>query len=328
MAYPQPHTTWDPTQNINLKPIPYAAASPAPSEYSQGYYKPVAPSPQLDAETEYLRTQDSKIKKRIRNLRIVSRTLAVLLSGATLAPITMTLVKFFQTRNEYMVVDGEERTAWASGTIAWYTYMYFGISLVSFILNFIILVSYCCGVKNANKAAKIATWWNGVVLGAHVVVWAISVAIYRYGREPVDGRFVDLWGWTCSEAANAIQSQITNINFEQYCSIQVCMLQMSSFVPSLTKCIDDFFLYRNCQHRRRYSQCDNIHLRHRAHALEEEARESQFEGGLRERTSSLLALVFNSYIRQALAMLGCTHDLSKSNPNVAVQRLLFIQEWQ
>jgi hypothetical protein len=204
--------------------VPYGQSSPAPSIYStsaSSNYKPIAPSPYTDAELYALESKDKDIKKRIRTLRIISRALAVLLSAATLTPLTITLVKFFQTRNQTMVVDGEERTAWASGTIAWYTYMYFGISLVSFILNTVIMISYCRGVKGANQAAKYASWWTYIVLGGHVVVWAVSVGIYRSGKEPVNGSFKDLWGWTCSAAADDIQSQITNINFKQYCTIQV-----------------------------------------------------------------------------------------------------------
>ena len=53
-------------------------------------------------------------------------------------------------------------------------------------------------------------------------MWIASVAIYRYGKEPdVEGKFKDLWGWTCSPAAREIQDQITNVDFDTYCNIQV-----------------------------------------------------------------------------------------------------------
>ncbi|KAK5173119.1 uncharacterized protein LTR77_003241 [Saxophila tyrrhenica] len=218
MAYiynnPPPH--YGPTTDIHLKPIPYAQTSTLSLGSNTSYYKPIVPSPSHSD----LDLQDAKLKHRIRLLRIVSRALATVLSAATVAPLAITLVKFFQTKDTYMTVDGESRTAWASGTIAWYTYMYFGISLVSFLLNAGIMISYIRGVKQANATAKYAGYWSALILGAHVVVWAISVAVYRYGKEPVEGKFVDLWGWTCSEAANEIQEQVTDIDFQQYCSIQ------------------------------------------------------------------------------------------------------------
>lgn len=150
--------------------------------------------------------------------------------------IALVLVKFFQTRNEYFTVDGEQRTAWADGTIAWYTYLYFGVSTVSFLLDSAVLIGYCRSIKSANTAAIVAGFWSGLLLLTQIVVWAISVAVYRYGREPVNGKFKDLWGWTCSSAASDIQNEITNINFERYCTIQVRILQrwMGSRKKSLT----------------------------------------------------------------------------------------------
>ena len=191
------------------------------SDYSDGSYRPVSSATYPDLDLQRMETRDAKIKKQIRILRIISRTLTFILSAATMGAIALVLVKFFQTRNQYMVVDGESRTAWADGTMAWYTYLYFGVSTVSFILDTAILISYCRGIKSANKAASVAGFWSGLLLVAHIIVWIISVAIYRYGREPVDGKFKDLWGWTCSSAASDIQSQITNINFDKYCKIQV-----------------------------------------------------------------------------------------------------------
>ena len=163
-----------------------------------------------------------KLKYRIRLLRVISRVISVIVSGATVAPLAMTLIKFFQTRNQELTVDGEQRTAWASGTIAWYTYLYFSVSTVSFILQSAILIAYCVGgVKKANKASTFSGIWTGVLMVFHIMIWAISIGIYRYGKIPKDGRFRDLWGWTCSAAASEIQSQVTNINYSEYCTAQV-----------------------------------------------------------------------------------------------------------
>lgn len=178
-------------------------------------------APYPDLELQRLETRDAKIKKRIRILRVVSRVLTFLLSAATMCALAMVLYKYLQTRNEYFMVDGEERTAWADGTIAWYTYLYFGISTLSFILDTAILIGYCRSVKTANTAATVAGFWAGLLLVSHIAVWIASLAIYRYGREPVDGKFKDLWGWTCSSSASEIQSEITNIDFEKYCHVQV-----------------------------------------------------------------------------------------------------------
>jgi hypothetical protein len=165
------------------------------SGFNNDAYKPIASHPVHDQEISILEAADQRLKQRIRVLRLVSRVIALVLSFATLVPQTMTLAKFLMTKNEFFVVDGQERTAWAKDSRAWYTYMYFGVSLTSFVFDLAIVVSYCRGIKKANKVAAIATWWITTVQVGHVVVWIVSAAIYRYGKIPVDGKFRDLWGW-------------------------------------------------------------------------------------------------------------------------------------
>ncbi|KAK3697625.1 hypothetical protein LTR37_017363 [Vermiconidia calcicola] len=215
MAYrPQYERQWSQTE---VKPL----VVPQVTQYDPTYgYRPVAPLPASDAKLVRLEARDAKLKQRIRQLRLISRSLAVFLSAATVVPLAMTLVKFFQTRDPYFSVDGEQRTAWAAETHTWYTYMYFGIALVSCVVDTLVLVFYCRGVKSANAVSQVAGYWSGALFVGHVVVWTISVAIYRYGKELVDGSFQNLWGWTCSTAAEELQSQLTNVNFSKYCTVQ------------------------------------------------------------------------------------------------------------
>ena len=183
-------------EQYNLKPVGHAQATQL-GGYGNDAYRPVSPQPYSTSyegtELERLSTQDETLKSRIRLLRIISRVLATIISGATLAPLTMTLIKFLQTRDQVLTVDGEQRTAWAAGTRAWYTYLYFAISAISFILNAAILISYCGGTKKANKASTVSGYFHGVIMAGNIVVWIASVAIYRYGKIPQDGRFTDLW---------------------------------------------------------------------------------------------------------------------------------------
>lgn len=113
-----------------------------------------------------------------------------------------------------------KRTAWAHDTITWYTYMYFSISAISFILNFIILLSYIRSVKTANSASTFSSVWTWTITLTHIGIWIASVVIYRYGKEPVNGKFRDLWGWTCSSTAQELQDVLTSVNFDRYCNVQ------------------------------------------------------------------------------------------------------------
>jgi len=183
--------------NVYPKPMHKAQASAYSYALNSGddTYRLIAPDASLSEEYNKSQAADQRLKYRIRVLKLVSRVIALIMSITTLVPITMTLIKFLLTKNTTIVVDGKERTAWAHDTIAWYTYMYFGVSLVSAVFNLAIVIAYCRGVKRANNVADVASWWGYVVLVGHMVIWIVSVAIYRYGKEPVAGKFRDLWGW-------------------------------------------------------------------------------------------------------------------------------------
>lgn len=158
-------------------------------------YNPLASGPSSSTEYNLLQAADQRLKRRIRVLRLISRVVALVLSIVTLVPLTMTVAEFLSTKDEYFDVNGQERTAWANDSITWYTYMYFGVALVSCILNLGIVLAYWRGIKRANNVASVASWWSNTVLVAHVLVWVVSAALYRYGKEPVGGKFRDLWGW-------------------------------------------------------------------------------------------------------------------------------------
>ncbi|KAK5126462.1 hypothetical protein LTR85_010698 [Meristemomyces frigidus] len=220
MAYNYGRQYRQPADDIRLKPMFSGAANARQPELSGEYYRPVATHPVPDNELLRLEAHDSRLKQRIRILKFVSRVVAMIMSATTLAPLVMTLVKYLETRNVYYTVDGQQRTAWANNSITWYTYMYTAVAAVSFILNSIILFAYWRGVKQANAADKVAGYWSNILLVGHIVVWAVSAGIYRYGKNPVNGKFRDLWGWSCSSTADEIQAVITDVNFGKFCNIQ------------------------------------------------------------------------------------------------------------
>jgi hypothetical protein len=179
-------------------------------------------SPTLD--TGRLKAHDRDLKRRIRVLKVASRILAVILSIATLIPLLMTIAKYVSTRNSTYTVDGQTRTAWARNTITAYTYSYAAIIGTSLVLNTAVLCGYCRknGIRSANRVSKIATTWTWSVIAVDIVMLGISVSVYRYGKEPVDGKFRDLWGWTCSSAARDLQGVLTSVDFDYHCTVQVC----------------------------------------------------------------------------------------------------------
>lgn len=196
-------------------------------------YTPLAPSPQ---PLQTKPPKDTKSDRHIRLLALSSRILGFALALATFAPLAMTSAKYLRTKDAVVVVDGQERTVWPSeeGGGMRYHYFYLAVSAISMLVNGGVLVFQCTrGRKNkkgqkaekAKKPSKIGTWWSILQRGAEALVWIISVAVYRYGKEPVEGKFVDLWGWACSPAAQGMQGQVADVEFAKYCTVQVSIYQ-------------------------------------------------------------------------------------------------------
>ncbi|KAF1839568.1 hypothetical protein BDW02DRAFT_526 [Decorospora gaudefroyi] len=137
----------------------------------------------------------------------------------------MTLVKFLRTQNTYRTVvlpDGtsESRTAWARDTRAWPTWMYFAVAAVSVLLNFATVFSYKFGVEKANTASYVTSGFSWVVMVGNLVVWSVAAGMYR-GEKDKDGKSDDLWGWTCSAGARAIQQEFAKeVDFNRFCNVQ------------------------------------------------------------------------------------------------------------
>jgi len=156
----------------------------------------------------------------------------------------MTLHKFLTTQNVYRTVDTPTgqitRTAWALKTKAWPTYMYFSIALTSFVLNLSALIGYLRSVKTANLTSTISTVFSSLILVANIVVWCVAAAIYRYEKSVTEnGKNNDLWGWTCSGAARAIQKAFEKeVPFDKYCNVQTAswyagLVQIGAMILSI-----------------------------------------------------------------------------------------------
>jgi len=172
------------------------------------------PSQYTDEHLDALQKYDMKLKRRIRVLRIISRTCTAIFSIAVTVMMAMSLEKFRTTRNIY--IGG--RTAWARNTKLWPTIMLFSVAVATLAINLVILIAYLRSIKAANRVSVMSTVFGLLVFGGHVVLWVVTAALYRYGKD-TNGISNDLWGWTCSKGADKIQNTFRDVvNFQSVCN--------------------------------------------------------------------------------------------------------------
>jgi hypothetical protein len=137
----------------------------------------------------------------------------------------MTLAKFLATKDTWRTItlsSGQTvtRTAWAKSTRAWPTWAYFAVAATSTLLNFITIFAYRYGVEKANKANYVTQTFSLVVMLGNLIVWSVAAGMYRHEMGK-GGKNDDLWGWTCSAGARAIQKEFkADVDFGKFCNVQ------------------------------------------------------------------------------------------------------------
>jgi len=198
-----------------------------------------------DAMLSGLQYEDQALKMRIRGLRLVSRTLTTVLSLGAFVPIALTLKVFLSTRGDFRDALNTStglvtrRNAWSKDSKDWPTYLYFGVSATSLLLNLIIMMAYFYSVRMANLAATISTVWEWTVILFNFGFWLFGVIIYRLEKDK-NGISNDIWGWTCSSGAQDVQEAFKDlIDFEKMCNVQssswyIGLIQVGSLIVTVS----------------------------------------------------------------------------------------------
>jgi hypothetical protein len=104
--------------------------------------------------------------------------------------------------------------------------MLLAIAALTFIMNFIVVCSYLCGLNAANKTSSITGYISYVLLAVRVVAWAIAAGLYQKANTGND-----LWGYSCGDRADAIQDEVQSyLNFNNLCLTQVNLLTISLLI--------------------------------------------------------------------------------------------------
>jgi len=164
-----------------------------------------------------LEQKDLKYKRRIRILRFITRLVSLILSGLMSGIFIYTLFKYYTTKNH--VIPSTSTNPWANPALLWPTFVLMGISLITFFMNLVTLIAYCCGVGAANKTYTCSSVIGYIFLGVHVVIWFVAAGAYKVAN--VKGNGKDLWGYSCGDEADAIQAEVQSfLDFGKLCTMQ------------------------------------------------------------------------------------------------------------
>ena len=139
--------------------------------------------------------------------------------------MTLTALEFQRTKTTHRPAPTPTgaltlRTPWHAHTRTWPTYAYLSVAALSTLLHILTLLSYFCSVRAANRASTLA---SAVVWAEHAAtlgVWIAAASVYRAEKNR-GGVSDDLWGWACSEGAQAIQAAFRDdVDFNRSCHMQ------------------------------------------------------------------------------------------------------------
>ena len=192
------------------------AHQPNPSMEQLFHSSHVAVPQPLKIQTPNSRLRQRKyqtLKRFLRIGKIITKVITVIFSAIMFAIMLFMVIEYQTTKNE---VHGG-RTAWPKQPKLWPTFMLLvgaGFTLFS---SFITLLSYCCTFNKARRSWKLTV----VKYVIHIGSWLIISTLYRYEKS-THGVNNDLWGWSCSTEAAALQSEFDGVvNFSSLCSVQV-----------------------------------------------------------------------------------------------------------
>ena len=206
---PQLQTSTHSTYNA----LPPRPLSPPVKPNTQLLSKPNTTNSYITPNERLKHRKYLKLKRYLRVGKVIMQSISTLLSAIMFGAMAFLSIKYYDTRNE----TRGGRTAWPKNPKLWPTFLLLIGAGITLIVSIITLISYCWFLKKAKRSWKLTVSKYAIHLGA----WAIITILYRYEKD-VHGSDNDLWGWSCSEKAAAIQAEFNDVvDFSSLCNLQV-----------------------------------------------------------------------------------------------------------
>ena len=160
------------------------------------------------------------------------------------------LGKYYLTRNH--IIAGNVH-AWVTPATVWPTFMLLAISIVTFIMDFFTLCTYCCGIGAANRTSTIASTIIYGMMVLRILAWAVAAGAFKMGSNASS-----LWTYSCSPFTDQIHDQVISfVDFGMLCTLQVRGRYSRRWQEPANTLVARILLYRD--HRSGLLHLDILH---------------------------------------------------------------------
>jgi len=199
---------------------------------------------------------DQRMKHKIRRLRVIQRSLTLIISMIVVGLMVNTYVTFANHRT--IQSGGQTIPIYPVDPITWPTYMMIATGAVSILFNSAIMVAYFWGVGASNRISSWSSYWNYLMHAVNLGIWLATSTTFQMVKGDPDSVPPprDIYGWTCSNKVDELTDQFKNalpVNFDLQCETQLISFSMgivNAGMDVLAICIS-FYAMRRMIHKKR-----------------------------------------------------------------------------
>jgi hypothetical protein len=165
-----------------------------------------------------------RMKRKIRRLRIIQRSLTLITSALVLGFMINTYVDF--VRHRTIQSGGQTVAIYPTDPITWPTFMMIATGAVSTLFSGAVVIAYFWGVAASNRVSMWSNYWSYLMHVVNLCVWLATSTTLQMLQGAADAVPPprDLYGWTCSNKADDLVGQYGNqipVDFNFQCETQV-----------------------------------------------------------------------------------------------------------
>jgi hypothetical protein len=132
------------------------------------------------------------------------------------------------------------------------------VSSLTLVISILIIVGYLWSISHANRMSDtLGTATTVIEMIAHLAIWIGTAVAYRVARTGND-----LWGWSCSDAADKIQSVFQEVDFGANCDSQTnsWYASIAQGVLAIVVAVSWFLAWKRVDHKEKIVKRETMRL--------------------------------------------------------------------